>query len=32
MRKLAKNLKLTVAVTTMLVMFAVAPVVYGGIS
>ena len=32
MKKLVKNIKLMVAVSTMLVMFAVAPVVYGGIS
>ena len=32
MKKLMKNIKLIIAVSTMLVMFAVAPVVYGGIS
>ena len=32
MRKLIKNMKLIVAVSTMLAMFAAAPVVYGGIS
>ena len=32
MKKLVKNIKLMVAVSTMLVMFAIAPVVYGGIT
>ena len=32
MRKLIKNLKLIIAVSTMLALFAVAPVVYGGIT
>ena len=32
MKKLVKNIKLMVAVSTMLAMFAVAPVVYGGIT
>ena len=32
MRKWMKNIKLIIAVSTMLVMFAVAPVVYGGIT
>ena len=32
MKKLMKNIKLMIAVSTMLAMFAIAPVVYGGIS
>ena len=32
MRKLVKNIKLMVTISTMLAMFAIAPVVYGGIT